>query len=269
MAATAMNDRVRRGADAVSEGQLLDVLYEILAQGGDGHGKASVEDVERFLHEHARSRKSLEQMRAFFQQHGLSTDPASYSSDPELSEVASGLHRERSPSSVIMPLDEHEADHDVEPVTGRVAAPAPLSESPFGEEFSGIVKKSRTNKPASAASWPRGVTYAGLALVAAGFLAMYLRADHLENELVRARSHQQTTDSTLTKLEKRAGTLSESLSSSEAQRTQLNQQFDAYVTAQQQERAREQAVLERLLGTRYRKQLEQARTAATAATPAH
>lgn len=256
MAATATNDRVSRlGADSVSEGQLLDVLYEILAQGGDGHGDASADDVERFLHEHARAPKSLEQMRAFFQQHGLSTDPSSYSSDPELEEVASGLHRERSPASVIMPVE-----HEPEPVTAPARQFAPPSmENDFEDEISGVITRS-ARMPSKPSARPRWVVGSVLALVATGFLAVYLRAEHLEDELSQARLRQQTTAAALTQLEQRAGSLSESLTASETQRGQLNQQFDAYVATQNEERARDQAVLERLLGTRYRKLSEQART---------
>jgi hypothetical protein len=266
MVATARNDRAGRQV-ADSEGQLLDVLYEILAQGGEGHGSASTEDVERFLHEHARAPKSLDQMRAFFQQHGLSTDPASYTSDPELAEVASGLHRERSPASVIMPLDAD--DDEPEPVTepGRrvaqqmttTASPS-ADASPFGD-FSGIMPSAARPKQKSPPR--RRAALVGIALVAIGLLGVYVRAEHLEDELTRARLRQQTTDAALSQLEKRAGSLSESLSSSEAQRTQLNQQFDAYVAAQNEERAREQLVLERLLGTRYRKLSEQAKATPT------
>ena len=55
--------------DAPSESQLLDVLYEVLAQGVPPKSRLSVAEVERFLHEHARSRKSEAEMLEFFRKH--------------------------------------------------------------------------------------------------------------------------------------------------------------------------------------------------------
>ena len=51
---------------------MQDVLYDILATGLDTEHAVPLDAVERFLHEHARSAKSLEDFRAFFAQHGLS-----------------------------------------------------------------------------------------------------------------------------------------------------------------------------------------------------
>jgi hypothetical protein len=78
-----------------SEAELLDVLYEVLAQGVPAGSKITSADVERFLHEHARSRKSTAEMLAFFEQHGLPTSAGEYGANPELAQLASGLHRER------------------------------------------------------------------------------------------------------------------------------------------------------------------------------
>jgi hypothetical protein len=51
---------------------MQDLLYDILATGIDAErSDVSVETIERFLHEHARSAKTLAQFRAFFAQHGL------------------------------------------------------------------------------------------------------------------------------------------------------------------------------------------------------
>jgi hypothetical protein len=65
-------------APAATEARQLqvmqDLLYDILATGIDAErSDVSVESIERFLHEHARSAKTLAQFRAFFAQHGLTS----------------------------------------------------------------------------------------------------------------------------------------------------------------------------------------------------
>ena len=57
-------------------GELEDVLYDLLAAGGDlSVNGAKLELVQAFLHEHARQRKTQEQFVAFFEEHGLSMRP--------------------------------------------------------------------------------------------------------------------------------------------------------------------------------------------------
>lgn len=52
---------------------MQDVLYDILATGIDtDQNDVPSSEIERFLHEHARSPKSLAEFRAFFAEHGLS-----------------------------------------------------------------------------------------------------------------------------------------------------------------------------------------------------
>jgi hypothetical protein len=59
-------------ANRVDLQAMQDVLYDILATGVDAEpASASVEAVERFLHEHARSPKSPAEFAAFFARHGL------------------------------------------------------------------------------------------------------------------------------------------------------------------------------------------------------
>ena len=61
-------------APAINE--LEDVLYDLLAAGGDLNVTgAQLEHVQAFLHEHARQRKTQEQFVAFFEAHGLSMRP--------------------------------------------------------------------------------------------------------------------------------------------------------------------------------------------------
>jgi hypothetical protein len=51
---------------------MQDVLYDILATGLDPEqAQIPLDAIERFLHEHARNAKSIEDFRAFFAQHGL------------------------------------------------------------------------------------------------------------------------------------------------------------------------------------------------------
>lgn len=56
--------------------ELEDLLYDLLAAGGDvSVSAAQLEQIQAFLHEHARQRKTHEQFVAFFEQHGLSMRP--------------------------------------------------------------------------------------------------------------------------------------------------------------------------------------------------
>jgi hypothetical protein len=56
--------------------ELEDVLYDLLAAGGDLHvDAAKLEVIQAFLHEHARTRKTSEQFVSFFEAHGLSMRP--------------------------------------------------------------------------------------------------------------------------------------------------------------------------------------------------
>lgn len=57
----------------------VDTLYELVASGVSPSPDLSLTRVERYLHEHARSAKSLEALRGFFDEYGLtlaSADPA-------------------------------------------------------------------------------------------------------------------------------------------------------------------------------------------------
>src|SRR5690349_20616076 len=88
-----------------TEVQLLDVLYEVLAQGVPPKGNLRTEEVERFLHEHARNKKSVAEILQFFAQHNLPLHASQYGADAELRELASGLHRERAPLAPFTPDD--------------------------------------------------------------------------------------------------------------------------------------------------------------------
>jgi hypothetical protein len=87
-----------------SEAQLLDVLYEMLAQGSPAHeGGLARADVERFLHEHARAPKPRAELLRFFDVHGLPTEASELSADRELGALARGLQRERSSRAPSLP----------------------------------------------------------------------------------------------------------------------------------------------------------------------
>ncbi len=239
-------------AQAVSKAQLLDVLYEILAQGVEPEGELESEQVEAFLHEHARSEKSLEEMLAFFTQHGLSTDPSDYGGDAELDELASGIHRERGPVSAMLSLDEAMAPD--EPVTGKraVVTPAEVVRD-FAVERSDV---SRREPPVVVekvvtSSFLR-VAIAGLCVALIGVVALgRAREQKLEAQLSQARLQQQTTDAALSALEQRAESLRSELGSSEARRHADQEAMKGYLAEQSQRRAAEQAALSRLLGPRY------------------
>jgi hypothetical protein len=60
---------------------LQDILYDMLASGIDAEQTGvTTDEVERFLHEHAREAKTLSDFQAFFDQHGLDADPRTHES---------------------------------------------------------------------------------------------------------------------------------------------------------------------------------------------
>ena len=67
-------DSTRQEANPIAEIQAMqDVLYDILATGIDPDlSDAPSAEIERFLHEHARTPKTIDEFRAFFAVHGLS-----------------------------------------------------------------------------------------------------------------------------------------------------------------------------------------------------
>ncbi len=248
--ATALTDRTARSA--ISETQLLDVLYEILAQGGDPHGELTGADIEAFLHAHARAPKSQAEMLAFFERYELSTDPSAYGADPELGELASGLHRERGPSSSVFSLDDAMGDvagHAAaeEPVTGSHAVAKLSAQVPLPAIALSVPYASRESAPL----WLRA-TVAVIALVLVGGLAFsFTRAEALEGELSQARLQQRSTDAALSSLEQRAAQLQSSLRDSESGRHSLDFTLKAYIAEQATQRNAEQAALQKLLGPRY------------------
>jgi hypothetical protein len=231
-----------------SEVELLDALYEVLAQGVPAGSEVTTADVERFLHEHARSRKSHAEMLAFFQRHNLSTDAATYGADSELSQLASGLHRGHGPISAMLPLDAEPLNVPQPTESGEVRRALPPTEL---EESSTV----RTRNQAQAAlTSGRGWKLATGALALCsllGFGLSFQRGQELQEELQRARLQLRATDNALTSLEQRAERLRGSLDQSEMERRALAGRFEQFSSDALREQAAEQDVLRRMLGKRY------------------
>lgn len=102
---------------------MQDLLYDILATGVDSESSdVSVEAIEAFLHEHARSPKSVADFRAFFAQQGLTSRMPSpvpqVAALPPLRRVAPMQPMAVAPASVPPPL----------PIGASAAIPAPFDE---------------------------------------------------------------------------------------------------------------------------------------------
>jgi hypothetical protein len=234
--------REERAGETVTEEQLLDVLYEIMAQGVDPTARLSIEEVERFLHEHARQKKPLAELMAFFARHGLSRDPADYAADPDLDELAGGLQRARGPSSTMILLEDPPDAEPPEAQTGPIARPVV-------HETSGLKPVARPAAPA--VRW-QPIALAVAALVVLGLLGVsVVRSRELSQDLASARLQQKTTDLALSALERRAEELSSALGQSEAARRELTQRVETFMDEGARQHAAESQALTRLLGPKY------------------
>lgn len=230
-----------------SEAELLDVLYEVLAHGVPAGSELTTAEVERFLHEHARSKKSVDEMLAFFRRYNLPTDAQAYGADPELRSLASGLHQNRGPMSPL-PLDAFEpvasAPEESAPVRRALPQAAPL------EEDSTVRTRMAQGGRAGGRGW--AIAFAALGVcVAAGVGLGFQYGRQLEGDLRQARLQLRATDSALTSLEQRAERLRDALSQSEAERQALSGRLENFVAETERERAVEEDVLKRMLGKRY------------------
>ena len=259
-----------------TEAELLDVLYEVLAQGVPAGSKLSTADVERFLHEHARARKSSAEMLAFFELHGLPTKAGDYGADAELSQLASGLHRER--LVAVSALDAAfgaPAERSVEDPAERTppAESGPVRRAlPATELAGGVVEDGstvRTRMP-STAKMQRGLV-AALAVVAlgsmVGFALSFQRGTELEGDLRRAHLQLRATDDALTSLEQRAEGLRGALAQSETERAALAGRFESFANEARREHEAEEEVLKRMLGKRYETLRSQALSVSAPAAP--
>lgn len=233
---------------APTESQLLDVLYEVLAQGVPAKGTLSTEDVERFLHEHARQKKPVGEMLQFFQKHGLPTRADDYGADPALGELASGLRKERGPISAAFNLD----DPDGAPRSASESGPVRKIEAVAEVDTSPRARVPEAEPRQRRGSWTMGVvSLASVVLLGGALFATYRHAQDLSAQLEQARMQQRTTDSALSTLEQRAEALKGNLERSEGDRQALATRFDDFIAGEAQKRAAEEAALERLLGKRF------------------
>jgi hypothetical protein len=235
--------REERAGETVTEEQLLDVLYEIMAQGVDPTARLSIEEVERFLHEHARQKKPLAELMGFFARHGLSRDPADYAADPDLDELAGGLQRARGPSSTMILLEDPPESEPPEAQTGPIARPVV-------QETSGL--KAVVTRPAAPPLRWQPIALAVAAVAVLGLLGMSaLRSRELSQDLAEARLQQKTTDLALSALERRAEELNSALGQSEAARRQLTERVETFMDEGARQHAAESQALTRLLGPKY------------------
>jgi hypothetical protein len=234
-----------------SEAQLLDVLYEVLAQGVPAKSALRREDVERFLHEHARNKKSVPQMLEFFSKHKLPWSASEYGADPELGELASGLSKDRV-LATFAPMEAEDTARRASasgPVLKMAAPPQEFAETESNArqpvEF--VVAAPATRSLGALPKLAFGLSV----LLAAALIASVLHARGLSSELAEARLQQRGTDVALSALEARAETLQSSLTASENERRALGDRFDSFVVGEAQRRAAEETALERILGPRF------------------
>jgi hypothetical protein len=238
---------------APTEVQLLDVLYEVLAQGVPPKGSLRTEDVERFLHEHARNKKSVSEILQFFGQHDLPIHASLYGADPELRELASGLHRERAPLTAFTP-DEGVSELRSASESGPVLKIAQVETEDTAPRAQLI--QLAPPRPRLANAW---LAFGGLFVVMGGaLLASVQYAQSLRLELNQAHLQQRTTDTALTALEQRAEGLRESLDQSEWDRKNLSERFDSFIVGETQRQNAEAVALERILGKRFESMREKA-----------
>jgi hypothetical protein len=284
---------------------LLDVLYEVLAQGVPPRSSLSREEVERFLHQHARERKPIGEMLAFFERHGLPVDAGEYGADRELRALASGLQKERGsliagfgPSHELVQPTAPTTEPPPAPVTSAVVVPAGdtgsfsalsvgagthdtqasatvaiASVAPVEDESTGrrphLHATAARPTPSSKLRWLALVAAVlALALLGSVFVVNQQRASELEQRLDQARMQQRSTDDALTKLEQRAETLQGALEQSEQEHRQEATRLQTNLEAEKQQRATEEMAVERMLGPRYLKLREKLSTEAAQTVPA-
>lgn len=293
----------RASPSSPSEDDLLDVLYEVLAQGVPPRSSLSREEVERFLHQHARERKPIAEMLAFFDRHGLPVDAGDYGADRELRALASGLQKERGsliagfgPSHELVQPTAPTTEPPPAPVTaalvgqpgdtGSFAAVTPdfarssegapravPSSAPIEDESTGrrlqLHTTSVTPTAPSKLRWLALVAAVlALALLGSVFVVNQQRAHELEQRLDQARMQQRSTDDALTKLEQRAETLQGALEQSEQEHRQEATRLQTNLEAEKQQRATEEMAVEKMLGPRYLKLRDKLTTEAAQTVPA-
>jgi hypothetical protein len=253
-----------------SEADLLDVLYEVLAQGVPPRSTLRSEDVERFLHEHARTPKTPAEMLVFFNEHKLPTRASEYGADPELGLLANGIHKDRPPLAMFA-ADEGRPELRSASESGPIMKVVTSAEVVAVEDTSPRVSVGPVAAPAAPERrrWSGlGVATLGLFVLMAGALVgSFQHAQGLRVELEQARLQQRSTDSALSALEQRAETLRASLTRSEEERRGLADRFDQFIIHESQKRMAEEVALERLLGPRFERLRDKALQDAYLASP--
>lgn len=242
-----------------NEDDLLDVLYEVLAQGVPPRSSLTREEVERFLHEHARERKPVQEMMRFFERHSLPTQASLYGADHALGELASGLQKER--GSIAPGLLAAEPPPPPVPSATETGAVRALAAVP--DEVTGRHKQLARQRNVLGMA----LTVVVALVLLAGFIFSYERSSQLEQRLEQARMQQRSTDVALTKLEQRAEGLQGALQNSEADRRATAAKLEAILAEEKSKRASEEAALERVLGPRYRTLREKLTNEAATASP--
>jgi hypothetical protein len=155
--------------------ELEDILYDILASGADPNLPAGTfEAAQTFLHEHARSKRSLPEFRAFFATHKLSM----------VRDTGFGL-------SLPPMIELRAAARAAEPEVERPSTAVPLRSMPISEpepiEVAPVAVE-RTGRSGQAALW--AIAAAVLAAVSGG--ALYAAAS-ASSELERVSAEQRAT----------------------------------------------------------------------------
>jgi len=163
--------------------ELEDMLYDILARGADPNlAPGTLEAVQTFLHEHARSKRSLPEFKAFFASHKLSM----------VREAGFGLSLPpvelRSPTRTALPEPEPEPELEPTRAAARPTEPDPIEVAPVAPE--------RTQYYGRPAVWASAV--AVLAAISCG--AMYAAAS-ARGELAHVRAEQQATAEVLAQMQ--------------------------------------------------------------------
>jgi hypothetical protein len=201
-------------------------------------------------------------MLAFFERHGLPTNAEDYGADPELRQLATGLHRERGPLSAMAQLEEASSAIPAPNESGPVRRLQPAAASEH-EPGAGLLEAVAT-QPSAAGARPRSQRVLGYGLVALAIAAAlgwgysFQRESQLEDDLRRSRQQLRTTDHALSALERRAEGLRGELQQSEVERAALSSRFEQFAADAERRRAAEEETLKQMLGKRYEKLRNQA-----------
>jgi hypothetical protein len=199
---------------ATTDEMLQDILYDILATGIDARQTSvAPEDIERFLHEHARAPKSAAEFREFFDRHGLHADTrTAESAILELPPITTP--REASPQSVEPPIELTLSDID----------PAGFADDPF---------ELKRVPPPPRRVVPRGAAWLIVALLAIAFALLTWRGvatvSELRAEVSRASVRHQQDRSALRRLSDQTANLESSVAATGELVQRMDQKSDLLI----------------------------------------